>query len=69
MKIVTRGETIVEAIIPKGQKVPKSFIEIGAVKNWAEVEAEIDELTAGGNNFINNLSKHWENKRIPAKAP
>ena len=69
MKIVIKGETTVEAIIPNGQNVPKSFSEIGAVKICAEVEAATEELMEYGVNFINNFVNNSENNKMPAKAP
>ena len=69
IKIVIKGETTVEAIIPNGQNVPKSFSEIGAVKNCAEVEAATEELMEWGINLINDFVNNSENNKIPAKAP
>lgn len=51
IKMVTIGETIVVAIIPIGQKVPKILSEIGAVKICAPVEADSEEEMYCGNIF------------------
>lgn len=69
MKMVINGETIVDAIIPNGQNIPKSFRDTGAVITCAPQEAERDDAKYEGIHLIINRSKKLEKMSIPAKAP
>ena len=49
--MVIKGDTIVAETIPMGLKEPKSLRDIGAVKVWAPVAADKEEVRNLGLNF------------------
>ena len=64
-----RGAAKTVAIMPTGAKEPKRWRDIGAVRIWADVEAESDDESLGGKMTEKKRCNIFEKTRIPARAP